>query len=119
MDAVAAQLTPAQREAAEHAAQQVLEQVRAALHGYLGLPAWSAREQTEDVLPIVETALANKQDVVLTYWGAGREQETVRRVTPYYLETRAGVLYLVAYCHLREAERVFRVDRIIECQIVG
>jgi hypothetical protein len=110
---LAGQLTPAQREAAEHTAAQVLEQLRAALQGYLALPAWQAPGTPEDVLPTLEEAMAGGQDLILTYWGAGREQASVRRVTPYWLERRANTLYLIAYCHLREAERVFRVDRIV------
>ena len=117
MDGVAEQLTRAQREAAEHAAGQVLDQVKAALQGYLGLPAGPARARIGDVVPVIEAALAGGQDLVLTYWGAGREQAVVRRVTPYWVERRGEVPYLVAYCHLRDAERVFRVDRIVECRV--
>ena len=116
VDALAEQLTPAQREAAEHSAREVLEHVRAALQGYLALPAWEVPGAAEDVLPAIEEALAAGHDLILTYWGAGREQVTVRRVTPYWLEQRKGVPYLVAYCHLREEERVFRVDRILDAR---
>lgn len=120
MDVLAQQLTPAQREAAEHTAQQVLDQVRAALRGYLGLPLWQQdRTNPEKVLPAIESALDNEQDLLLTYWGAGREQTIDRRVTPYWIERRSGTPYLIAYCHLRDAERVFRVDRIVECHVVG
>ena len=35
-----------------------------------------------------------------------------RTVDPLRLEERRGVRYLVAYCHLRHAERLFRLDRI-------
>lgn len=112
IDTLADQLTPAQREAAEHSARQVLEQLRATLQGYLAFPAWQIPNGAEDILPMIEAALAGEQDLVLTYWGAGREQTTVRQVTPYWLEQRHNALYLIAYCHLREAERVFRVDRI-------
>jgi len=39
--------------------------------------------------------------------------ETTRReVDPYALSFRWGLWYLVAYCHLRDAMRTFRVDRI-------
>ena len=118
VDALARRLTPAQREAAEHTAHKVLEQVRAALQGYLALPAWEVPGTPEDVLPTIEEALAAGHDRILTYWSAGREQATVRRVTPYWLEQRKSVPYLVAYCHLREEERVFRVDRILDARPV-
>ncbi|MFC1975318.1 WYL domain-containing protein [Chloroflexota bacterium] len=35
-----------------------------------------------------------------------------RQVEPYRLEWRSDTPYLVGFCHLAQAERVFRVDRI-------
>jgi hypothetical protein len=119
LDDLAAQLDVHQQAAAQYAAQQALAALTATLRGYLGLPAWQAAQQShDDPLPLVEQALARQQDLRLTYWGAGREQAVVRRVTPYWVERRQAVAYLVGYCHLREAERVFRLDRIVECQLV-
>lgn len=115
---LAEQLAPAQQEAAEQAARHVLEQLEAALQGYLALPAWHFAREVERTVPFLEAAVAERDDLVITYQGAVREQVTVRRVTPYWLETRHQVLYLNAYCHLRQAERIFRVDRIIKCQTV-
>lgn len=106
------QLSPAQQSAAESSAQQLLDQLARALHGYLRLPAWHLLEQRSDVLPTLEAALAQPQDLLISYWAGGRDEKSRRRITPYYLETQAGILYLTAYCHLRDAERVFRVDRI-------
>lgn len=37
-----------------------------------------------------------------------------RRVDPIRIDERSGLQYLVAYCHLRQAERSFRLDRILE-----
>jgi predicted DNA-binding transcriptional regulator YafY len=116
LDDLTAVLPAAQCEAAQHAAQQVLESVTATLRGYLGLPAWQGERAVAETLACIEQAVAGKQDLRLTYWGAGREQAVVRRVTPYWVERRKAVAYLVGYCHLREAERVFRVDRIVDCQ---
>jgi predicted DNA-binding transcriptional regulator YafY len=116
VDALAEQLTPVQREAAEYSAGQVLEQVRASLQGYLAFPAWQTPDAPKEVMPAIEAALAEQHDLILTYWGAGREQATVRRVTPYWLERRNNTLYLIAYCHLREDERVFRVDRMLDAR---
>jgi hypothetical protein len=116
--ALRAQLTAPQQAAAASASERVLAQLEATLQGYLRLPAWQNFVQPPGLIATLETALAAGQDLQITYWGAGRDQKTVRRVTPYWLETREGALYLIAYCHLREAERVFRVDRIEACQPV-
>ena len=41
-----------------------------------------------------------------------------RHVSPIRIDERWGVHYLVAYCHLRKAERSFRLDRILEWQML-
>lgn len=42
-----------------------------------------------------------------------------RRVDPIRIDERSGLRYLVAFCHLRQAERSFRIDRILELRIDG
>ncbi len=39
--------------------------------------------------------------------------ETTRTITPRHVRFENGLVYLVAYCHLRQAERSFRLDRIV------
>jgi predicted DNA-binding transcriptional regulator YafY len=39
-------------------------------------------------------------------------QETHREVDPYALIFRGGLWYLIAFCHLRQDMRTFRIDRI-------
>ncbi len=63
-------------------------------------------------LETLETAIREGHAVEIDYYTAGRAHHTTRRVDPLRLEWRGEVAYLVAYCHLREDERVFRVDRI-------
>lgn len=118
VDALARQLDPRQRQAAEYAADQALKALDAVLQGYLDFPAWQADRSSAETLPLIERAIAQHHDLRLTYWGAGRAEPVVRRVTPYWIERRHAVPYLVGYCHLREAERVFRIDRIADCQLL-
>lgn len=40
------------------------------------------------------------------------QQETARTIDPYGLVLRDGTWYAVGWCHLREAIRVFRLDRV-------
>ena len=47
-----------------------------------------------------------------------RDESTGRRVDPYHLTLYDGGLYLVGYCHLREAVRIFAVERIRECEVL-
>ncbi len=55
--------------------------------------------------------IAERRCVRLVYRGFTLE-ETCRDVEPYALTFHGGLWYLVGYCHLREAMRTFRVDRI-------
>ncbi len=50
----------------------------------------------------------------MRYQGASSQTESDRLVDPYALVHRSGWWYLVAYCHLRQAMRTFRLDRIQE-----
>jgi DNA polymerase-3 subunit epsilon len=47
----------------------------------------------------------------------GKGQHSERWVTPYNVIGLADYLYLNAYCHLRKAERSFRLDRIVKVGI--
>lgn len=61
----------------------------------------------------LSTAIANATMVDLTYIDT-RAQVTHRRVKPLRIETRPPHRYLVAHCTLRNEERHFRLDRVIE-----
>ena len=55
--------------------------------------------------------------VEITYLDAEGNQ-TSRRITPLEIQEAGGAVYLVAFCHLRQAERNFRLDRISTVVIV-
>jgi len=59
----------------------------------------------------LSTAVQEQRQVLLRHRSAQGE-ETERRFDPYGLVYRAGRWYAAGYCHLREAVRVFRLDRI-------
>jgi DNA polymerase-3 subunit epsilon len=71
--------------------------------------------RTENVVlpPVIQEALQANKTVVITYIDA-KGHETSRTVTPLHIHTQYDQIYLVAYCHLRQAERNFRLDRIVE-----
>jgi DNA polymerase III epsilon subunit family exonuclease len=62
--------------------------------------------------PEIEEALEENKAVVIPYIDA-KGQETARMVTPRRVLATSDVVYLVSYCHMRQAERHFRLDRII------
>lgn len=57
-------------------------------------------------------ALRNEQRLHIRYRARQRATPTARQVDPYALVHRGGWWYGVAYCHLREGLRTFRIDRI-------
>jgi len=48
----------------------------------------------------------------MSYYTAGRNELTHRVVEPLRVERRGKALYLIAFCHRAQAERIFRLDRI-------
>jgi predicted DNA-binding transcriptional regulator YafY len=46
-------------------------------------------------------------------------EETQRTVTPLSVGANRGCTYLVAMCHLRNEQRSFRLDRIVEMDFTG
>ena len=69
------------------------------------------------VPPLVAEALQGQCLLRLRYLDA-YGGVTERVVRPISVAGRGGNLVLVAYCHLREAERSFRLDRILEMELV-
>jgi len=63
-------------------------------------------------VPAIQQALLDRRALRLRYHAFERDEETDREVDPYHLTYYNGGLYLIGYCHLREAMRVFAVERI-------
>jgi predicted DNA-binding transcriptional regulator YafY len=64
------------------------------------------------VLPKLQAAIAERKTVRFAYYAIARDQELERIVDPYGLQLVAGEWYLIGRCHLRQAERTFRLSRI-------
>jgi DNA polymerase-3 subunit epsilon len=73
----------------------------------------ASRVEAMALPPEIQEALAGNRALVITYVDA-KGEETTRMITPRQVQAVNGVVYLVAYCHLRQAERSFRLDRIVE-----
>jgi DNA polymerase III epsilon subunit family exonuclease len=79
--------------------------------GPMGLLPASAREP---LLPLeLEEALEQRKPVMLEYLDA-RQQRTQRIIEPLHVRRFGGELILVAHCHLRAAQRTFKVERIVQ-----
>jgi predicted DNA-binding transcriptional regulator YafY len=66
----------------------------------------------------VEQALQERRVVSLRYRD-GNDEVTQRRVSPQLLAFTGGDWHLVAYCHLREAVRWFRLGRIEQARLTS
>ena len=68
--------------------------------------------QFRDVLATVNDAVFNRRHVEITYQAMGRDRTTRRRVAPYKIWYYDGTFYIIGHCRLRDAVRIFAVDRI-------
>jgi len=74
------------------------------------LPATSR----DPVLPLeLEEALEQRKPVMMEYLDV-REHRTQRMIEPISIRRFNGQLTLVAHCHLRAAQRTFKVERIVQ-----
>jgi proteasome accessory factor C len=67
---------------------------------------------SESVLSSLRDAVAAHQQVEIDYYVYGRDERTRRVVDPYAVFAAEGEWYLNAWCHLAQADRRFRIDRI-------
>jgi hypothetical protein len=104
-------LPQAQRDAARRQVQTVLDALRYR-EARRGVQDYRLPSPTAPLLPELERAMAQGSTIEIDYHTAGRGHLLSRRVDPLRLEWRGGVPYLVAFCHLRQENRTFRVDRI-------
>lgn len=79
--------------------------------GFYNSPAWP-NEVIQLPAELGEAVHGNRRIQVTYVDGDG--QRTRRWITPLSVTGLADYIYLRAYCHLRRAERNFRLDRIVE-----
>jgi hypothetical protein len=79
--------------------------------GKMGLLPANPRES---LLPLeLEEALELRKPVMMEYLDA-REARTHRVIEPRFIRRVAGELMLVAHCQLRQAQRTFKLERIVQ-----
>jgi predicted DNA-binding transcriptional regulator YafY len=101
-------------------ARDLLERERATLTDFL-TPAAAllhpAAAEAVALPPLLSEALSNSLSLEIHYM-TPTQAVSVRRVDPIAVVPNRDALYLRAYCHLRQEERTFRIDRIIQMRIV-
>lgn len=94
-----------------------LKQFNRPLDEYIGIynsPVWP-NEGIQLPTELGEAIYSNKRMHIRYVDGEGNE--TQRWITPKQVLGLADYVYLQAHCHLRDAERNFRMDRIVEVRV--
>ena len=66
----------------------------------------------------IQKALATGHRLHLSYLVPSRDERTERDVDPLRLLTAEGRPYLEAWCHLAQDVRLFRLDRVVEAEVL-
>jgi hypothetical protein len=64
------------------------------------------------VLDLVQRAVDEAFDLRIDYFSRRRGEMNTRRITPREIKAET---YVMAFCHARQSERVFRISRITRC----
>ena len=70
-----------------------------------------------EALLTLAVAVGEQRRVRLRY-RSGWSRETEREVDPYGVMHREGYWYAVGHCHLREGMRLFRLDRVLDAEML-
>jgi len=96
-----------------------IKQLNKPLDEFIGIynsPAWP--DEGIQLPTELGEAIYSQRRIFIRYIdGDGNESE--RWITPKQVTGLSDYVYLQAHCHLRNAERNFRLDRIVEVQIEG
>src|SRR5204862_3480638 len=87
-----------------------------AMREHLGVRALGAKLQqpAAEHLPLIHRALHESRALRIRHYSPQRDEETERDIDPYHLTWFDGGLYLVVWCHLRQALRIVAVERMRE-----
>ncbi len=75
--------------------------------------------QSLDRLDFISKSVADRAQLKIDYWTASTKTQTTRVIDPLHLANIDGQWYLVAYCHLRQAIRMFAPWRIESSRPTG
>jgi len=103
------------------ALRSALDKIREAL-GPESLGELTAEAEGADAagpLGTIRAAVSGRERLEIDHYSAGRDELTTRRIDPEQVFLALGRWYVVAWCHLVDDERLFRVDRIRDARPTG
>lgn len=71
------------------------------------------------LLDQLTTAVTDRRRVRIVHYAEARDAALERVVDPWLVANQHGSWYLVGYDHVRSAERSFRIDRILEVEVLA
>jgi predicted DNA-binding transcriptional regulator YafY len=79
---------------------------------------WTDPNLAVPYLEQVRDAIRERRRIRIAYRTRSQPVPSQRDVDPYRLVSRWGWQYCIAYCHRRQAPRTFRLDRIVELNLL-
>ena len=110
----------AQGLAEAEALRSALDKLKEHLGGTLGeLQIEAGEGKPSGPLDAVRGAVERREALEVDYYSASRDEVATRRIDPEHVFSALGNWYAVAWDHLRDEERLFRIDRIREARRTG
>ncbi|WP_121251540.1 helix-turn-helix transcriptional regulator [Nocardioides ferulae] len=78
----------------------------------------AARARTAELATRLRDAAGRRRQLRIRYHVPSRDEESTRTVDPRGVVSAHGFDYLDAWCHAAEAPRLFRLDRILEAEVL-
>jgi predicted DNA-binding transcriptional regulator YafY len=88
------------------------------LHNQIAVLDKSFEKLESNTLSEIQTAITNFRYIEISYRKANDYETTQRKLEPVALYTISGKWVLMAWCHLRDEYRAFRIDRIQRLQVL-
>lgn len=81
--------------------------------------ARAAAPARDGVLAALEAAIERRSELAITYRSSWNDRTTTRTISPRKIQMGYDRSYVIAHCHLRNEERIFRLDSIIDVKAVA
>ncbi len=72
-----------------------------------------------EIRNIIREAILTKKCLKIEYYSFHNDTILTRTIEPYLIEINEGCYHLIAYCHVKNAMRDFRVSRILSAEITS
>jgi len=72
----------------------------------------------KDIYELINESIVNKRCIEINYYAPSRDESISRIIHPYGMVYREGSWYVVGYCRLRQAVRMFKLVRIRSLEVL-